>query len=904
MSETLTPNASDFTFYPVAWLTVCFAIGIFLARVTDLSWAIFLVAGLLAVSLTVIFFQKKNAAIFLLPAFISLGGLMSEAEKLSVAPNRLKVLFASAVLESGRPYEITGRSEGKPEQAVGGSFLVLRVEKLVAKGVERDVSGSVRLFLTAADERIAGEYDQLGLGFGSRVRVACELVREEKFRNPGGIRATEILDRQGIDATGIVKSPLLMENLGGSDDSGPLGWVYDRRQNLIVEFKKRFSVATAGVLIASLLGNKYHLDKTTAESFREGGTFHILVISGLQITFIGGLAILLLRQFTRSRFWQFLLASVFLWTYTLAVGADVPVTRAAVMFTVWYFAYVVFRQATLLNTLAVSALALLSWTPSVLFDQSFHLTFICVLAIVASAVPLLDRLKKIGGWQPRAETPVPPNVPLWLKTCCEALYWSEKQWREQQRRTVWKCRLHKTTLAEKLEGRKLQKILRFAFETVVVSLVVQIWLMPLAILYFHRISWISIFLNIPVGVLMAVESLLAVAGVMLTQLNEILAAPFIWAAENLNWLILQVTVFFIGFEWSSLRLPHYSGPLQIVYLLYFIPVLSLTYFLLQWDPLDLKGERQQAKGKIMLSFAGLVLFATIVILHPFSAPHPDGKLRIDFLDVGQGDSILVTMPTGETLLVDGGGRANFNHMIVRRDGEEPELFEPDIQNIGETVVSNFLWEKGYDKVDFLLPTHADTDHLQGLTDVVGNFRINSAIVAATPLGDADFARFYEVLEKRKIPRVLVNRGDVLSFGQVRIEVLHPEVASKPEGNWDNNRSIVLRIVFGETAVLLTGDLEREGETELLQRPRLLRADIVKVAHHGSKTSSLDEFVRATGAKLAVIPVGKRSPFGHPDQKVVERWQHAGAKVMTTGENGTITVVSDGRSLQVKTFAGK
>jgi competence protein ComEC len=103
---------------------------------------------------------------------------------------------------------------------------------------------------------------------------------------------------------------------------------------------------------------------------------------------------------------------------------------------------------------------------------------------------------------------------------------------------------------------------------------------------------------------------------------------------------------------------------------------------------------------------------------------------------------------------------------------------------------------------------------------------------------------------------------------------------------------------------LTGDLEREGETQLLERPQLLRADIVKVAHHGSKTSSLAEFVRATGAKLAVIPVGRRSPFGHPDQKVVERWQNAGAKVMTTGENGTITVISDGRSLQVKAFARK
>ncbi|MEK7723985.1 MAG: ComEC/Rec2 family competence protein [Acidobacteriota bacterium] len=191
----------------------------------------------------------------------------------------------------------------------------------------------------------------------------------------------------------------------------PFEWVAERRQNLILEFKKHFSVSTAGVLIASLLGNKYHLDKTTSESFREGGTFHILVISGLQITFIGGLAILFLRQFTRNKFWQFLLATVFLWAYTLAVGADSPVTRAAIMFTVWYFAYVVFRQANLLNTLAISALCLLIWKPSDVFNQSFQLTFMCVFSIVAMAVQLIERLNKIGSWHPTTENPIPPKAP-------------------------------------------------------------------------------------------------------------------------------------------------------------------------------------------------------------------------------------------------------------------------------------------------------------------------------------------------------------------------------------------------------------------------------------------------------------------------------------------------------------
>jgi competence protein ComEC len=887
--------------YPLAWLAVCFILGIFAGNYFDFSWQIYLIVCLISAFLTVIFLKKQFAIIFIFLAFTALGGLCLQVEKSSVAPNRLKILYDSEKLKSGEPVELTGVSQNKPELAVGGFFLLIKAETIAFKDETQTVSGDVRLFIPVRDEQIAQEYEQLQLGYGTKIRVACELNREEKFQNPGGISNKEILDGQGIDATAIVKSPLLVENLGETKTFPPFEWIAERRQNLILEFKKHFSVSTAGVLIASLLGNKYHLDKTTAESFREGGTFHILVISGLQITFIGGLAILVLRQFTRNKFWQFLLASLFLWTYTLAVGADAPVTRAAVMFTVWYFAYVVFRRANLLNTLAVSALLLLIWKPSDVFTQSFQLTFICVFSIVAMAVPLLERLNKIGSWHPTAETPVPPTAPNWLKTLCESLYWSEKDWRKTSAREVWQCRLFKSPYAEKLERWKLQRILRYAFETLVVSAIVQAWLLPFAVVYFHRISLASIFLNVPVGALMAIESITAIIGVFIAQFSEIFAAPFIWLTEILNWLILKVTILFISQDWSSLRMPHYSGDLKLVYFLYFIPIIALTFLLLQWSPFDLKIKDQKSKVKGQIAFASFIFLLAFVIFHPFSAPNPDGKLHLDFLDVGQGDSALITMPTGETLLVDGGGRANFNKFYVQRDGEEVELFEPDVQNIGETVVSNFLWERGYDKVDYLLATHADTDHIQGLSDVARNFKINSAIVARTPLQDEDFAAFYQMLEKKNIGLVKVGQGDVLSFGDVRIEVLSPIKVENPNANWDNNQSIVLRIIYGETNFLLTGDIEKEGEKELLEISEMLQANVVKVAHHGSKTSSTQSFIEATKAKLAVISVGKYSPFGHPHEEVVERWQNSGAKIMTTGEKGTVTISSDGKTISVKTF---
>lgn len=893
--------APNFTFYPLAWLTVSFALGIFLSNFLQISWQIYLISSLIFAFLTVIFLRKNYTRVFLIFAFIALGGLSFQVENESISPNRLRILYDTDQLVSGEPLELTGIVQGKPELAVGGFFLKVDSEKIFFNGEEKEVSGNVRLFLPIRDEEIAQEYEDLQLNYGIRIRVSATFIREEKFQNPGGISNKKILEQQGNDATATVKSPLLIENIGYSDSFEPLGWVYDRRQNLIIEFKKNFSVSTAGVLIASLLGNKYHLDKITSESFREGGTFHILVISGLQITFIGGLAILFLRFFTKNRFWQFLLATVFLWCYTLAVGADAPVSRAALMFTFWYFAYVVFRQATLLNTLATSGLALLIWSPSDIFDQSLQLTFMCVLSIVAVAVPLLENLQKIGNWHPKAETPIPPNVPNWLKTLSETIYWSEKNWQKELSQEVWHCKLFKSPYAEKLERWHLQKLLRYVFEVIVVSIIVQVWLLPLAVVYFHRISLASIFLNVPIGALMAIESILALIGIFASQISEIFAAPFIWATEIFNWLILNITIFFISFEWSSMRFPHYSGQLKVVYFLYFIPILVLTYLVLRWNPFSLKNENVKRLKIAIIAAPCFVLLLVVIVFHPFSKPIPDGKLRVDFLDVGQGDSALITMPTGETLLVDGGGRASFNKLYVQRENEEPEFFEPDVQNIGETVVSNFLWEKGYDRVDYLMPSHADTDHIQGLTDVARNFSISGVIIARMPLDNPDFAALNEVIYKKKIPITLVSRGDVINFGEVKIEILSPEKSERSETNWNNNQSIVLRITFGETTFLLTGDIEKEAEKELLQNPEILKSDVVKVAHHGSKSSSTQEFINSTKAKIAIIPVGKHSQFGHPDEEVVERWKNSGAKIMRTGENGTITILSDGKNLEIKTY---
>jgi competence protein ComEC len=312
-----------------------------------------------------------------------------------------------------------------------------------------------------------------------------------------------------------------------------------------------------------------------------------------------------------------------------------------------------------------------------------------------------------------------------------------------------------------------------------------------------------------------------------------------------------------------------------------LPLLVLVIALLHWRPLALQAERNCRLHRYVLplSCAQLILLG-VLILHPLSS-RADGRLKVDFLDVGQGDSALVTMPDGTTLLVDGGG-----NMI-----DSP-------RRIGETVVSEYLWWRGLSEIDYVLPTHADADHIDGLNDVLENFTVRSALIARRPADDPEFAKFSQTLAQTNTHSETIEAGDVIQFGDVTLTVLWPPATGEKS---TNNDSVVLRIQYGERTILLTGDIEQAAERALLASPQQLHADVIKVPHHGSKTSSTEDFVVATKPQLAIISVGRHSRFGHPHQEVVERWQTHGATVLTTGNSGTITITTDGHGLSLKTF---
>lgn len=837
-------------------------------------------------------------------AFIFAGATLAALDRHKRSDD-LGVLLDRGVLTEGEPVELTGVLAQQPEAAPQSFYLTLSVEGLNLNNAEQRIVGTVSLLLLISSELAEAQYSTLELRYGARVRVLTTLRRTDTFRNPGGSSFTDYLDRKGFAATGLVKSPLLIQRLEDKRVMPPLAWLYDWRQRLQQRINLHFGPETAGVLNASVLGNRYFLSRESSERFREGGTFHVLVISGLHISFIGGLVLLLARKISKRRLTQFVMSAVVLWSYAIAVGAEASVVRAALMFTFVAFAPVISRRAASLNALGAAALILLAWRPRDLFDPSFQLTFLSVAAIVVFAWPLLQRMSEVGSWRPTRAHPYPPSCPRWFRVFCETLFWQEKKWRRELSQLNYRYRLLKTPLALRLERYHLQSLVRYGFGAVLVSFCVQITMLPLLVVYFHRLSISALVLNIGVSVIMALIIFTGLAALLIAEL-KLSAALLISLTNGLQWLMVHGVDPFSRIGIASMRLPEYSGAWSAINALFFVPLVILAIALAYSNPLAAPGESKARFGcRVLVKTAAFLqaLFFAVIVFHPFSAAKGDGKLRIDFLDVGQGDAALVTMPDGTTLLVDGGGRPKF-----RQRNSEPETgreFERDSRSIGEAVVSEYLWWRGLGQVDYLLATHADADHMEGLGDVARNFHVRAALVARTPASDPEFAEFTETLRRERIPVQVIGKGDRLCLGGVRADVLWPPPSGNDQARSANDDSIVLQFEFGDHRILLLADIERKSEQALVETPAnvALTADVVKVAHHGSRTSSTEQFVKAVTPKLAIISVGQRSMFGHPHKEVVDRWRDVGAQILTTGENGMITAISDGRELTVETFVG-
>jgi competence protein ComEC len=263
------------------------------------------------------------------------------------------------------------------------------------------------------------------------------------------------------------------------------------------------------------------------------------------------------------------------------------------------------------------------------------------------------------------------------------------------------------------------------------------------------------------------------------------------------------------------------------------------------------------------------------------------SLRVTAFDVGQGDATLLKFRDRSTLLVDAGGTP----------------FGGGSFDVGSRVVSPALWARGVRRLDTLLITHGDPDHIGGAPAVVSDFS-PSEVWEGIPVGE--HRGLQELLQRAREEGARVARrqaGDELSMGGARIRVLHPAPPDWERQRVRNDDSVVLEVRYGDVAVLLLGDVGAAIERAIVPQLTPARIRILKVAHHGSRTSTSRELVERWRPQIAVISCGRGNTFGHPAPEVIERLASIGAEVYRTDLHGQVTVDTDGVDVRVRTFMG-
>ncbi|HWZ30669.1 MAG TPA: ComEC/Rec2 family competence protein [Bryobacteraceae bacterium] len=715
--------------------------------------------------------------------------------------------------------------------------------------LELDPHARARVSLNLRDGDVPQRLD-----YGQRVEIEARIRRPHNYNNPGSFDYAGFLARQYIFWTASMAPGSHARVLPGQCGSRFMAVVFALRVAALERIESLYGSDTysTGMMEAILIGETSKLEKIWTDDFRRTGTFHALVISGVHVTVLAAVLLFLLRLCLLPEIPALAITAAAAWLYALVSGFSAPVVRAAGGFSLYLVARFFFRRGRVMNLLAMVAIVYLLSDPGQMFDASFQLSFLCVAAIGALASPLLQATTAPLAKGTRdvddvdADPHLQPRVAQFrveLRLAAETVFlWTRIPRRWALAGLAWTVR-----------------ILLFGFEMAAISTVVQIGLaLPMAE-YFHRVSFTGLTANI----------------LIVPLLNAVV--PIGFAAIFTGWHFLATIA--AGLlkvaakiaAWHASIEPPWRVPDPPLWLALMFVAALITLAVVAHR----RGWRWPAIAAVLASFA-------ILLWHPWPPAFVPGTLELTVIDVGQGDSLLVAFPQGKTMLIDGGGVLQYGRQ------RKTNL------DTGEDVVSPYLWYRGMRRIDVVVATHAHEDHSGGISALLENFRPQELWVGAYPLERVarNAARVHvPVLEKRASPP--------FAFSGATIQVLSPPPGYSAAKS-GNNDSLALRITYGRRTFLLTGDMERPMEARLLDQT--IQADVLKVGHHGSKTSTMQPFLDAVSPSVAVISAGFENSFGHPTREVLARLADRHAAVLRTDLDGLITVRTDGQRLWLDTMA--
>jgi competence protein ComEC len=767
---------------------------------------------------------------------------------------------------------VEGVISDSPHVSPDKTELLVSTSRIFVNGGYLPATGHVLLNIRESYPFHYGDY----IRFQSRIRLPHD------FGNPGGFDYEKYLRIRGIlarafvnDATGFV---VLRREIGNA-----LRTRMERFRSHIRRSILETAAGTEGKIIqAMILGDQKEIPKEVMEKFNRTGTTHIIAISGFNIGIVAVFSLFLIRLLLKSSKYLLLrynvnhistlFAILVVIFYTFIAGSGISVVRASIMVVLFMVAILINRERDLYNTLALAALVILIATPYSLFDISFQLSFIAV----ASLLFLTPRLTAL----------IPPPPPPEFSSMTH----------QEQLVRYGKKALHAGII--------------FFFT----SLSATLGTLPLILLYFNRLSIITLVANlivVPILGVLAIPFCLFI--ILAVPISIPLADVVIRISSALVSISLSLVDTLAALPWSSV---YVSTPTLLEIGAFYLLLISAGFWL---DRLNRIG-KSTSYGQMALLWkiipAFLLLFFVVDGTWLYLKEQYQGTLTLTAVDVGQGSATLIRFPGGKRMLVDGGG------------------FFDDTFDMGKYVMAPFLWKEKINRIDIVVLSHPHPDHLQGLLFILENFRVGEVWTNGEGSDIPLYVTFRQIIRERGIPlRILSDHTPVMDISGVVIRILNPSGTSvmpeaarsspAPDENENdpsslpvtlptakggsrvsgevNDRSLVMKLTFGKRSFLLPGDISKATELRIVESTAGLDSDVLFVPHHGSFRSSTLPFLEKVRPQVAVVSCGVDNVFHDPHPDVLRRFERVRSQLYRTDRDGAVTIETDGTDLRIQTF---
>jgi len=694
--------------------------------------------------------------------------------------------------------------------------------------------------VTSGKVKITLYRDTTYANYKDRVRIrGVKLHIPRNFKNPGGFDYKRYMEDYGIYVIGSLSKGSQIEILN-KYKGGILSYIYKSKERLSLFIEKNAPPEESSILKTMVFGERSAISKEMRNIFSSTGIAHLLAVSGLHVGFVAFAAFLIFKNFFSFLFLRF-------YHRLFLIGA---VQRFAAFFTIFPVLYYSILVGASPSTVRAAIMAIVYLLSIVLYRERDIYNTLSLAALI------------ILIWHP------PSLFNIGFQLSFIAVLFIAYGF------TMFQIKKDDNPLIEnpvKMFFLRHQWLYNYTFSSILATL----GTLPIIAYHFNLISIIGPIVNILAIPLASLIVPLTLIFSLLSNISEQIASPLINIPLFLTFILVKIAKFFTNIPYYSMRVQ--TPSLLTVFIIY--PLLL--------GILNFKRNKWIKVGIVSISLFLILTYGIFNLQFSIS-----NSLKVTFIDVGQAECSLIQFPNGKNMLIDGGRLM-------------------DDFDAGGSIVAPYLWDIGVTKIDYVIGSHPDSDHVGGLLFILNEMPVRNYFDNGQESIDLIHVKLREIAREKNIPYMALHSGDKIEIDdKVKVEILHPtreisnlksQISNLKERGHDNNFSIVMKITYGNFSVLFTGDIEKEVEEFMIGQGADLKSIILKAPHHGSSSSSTEEFIKAVNPEVAVFSVGYNNPFRHPNKKVLARYRDAGAKIYRTDRDGLIEIESDGRGYTVKTY---